>query len=144
MTKDLKRNGTVFHWLRDHRRKAILQTPFPAEWRQILVENVLHYTFLDDGEKHRLEQLVQVFIAEKKFEGCNGLEITDEIRVVIAAEACLLVLGLPHDLYRDLISVLVYPSTVVAPPPEAGVFTQSPLVERPPTAISGQAFLRAR
>ncbi len=132
----------MFHWLRDHRRKAILQTPFPAKWRQILVENVLHYTFLDDGEKHRLEQLVQVFIAEKKFEGCNGLEITDEIRVVIAAEACLLVLGLPHDLYRDLISVLVYPSTVVAPPPEAGVFTQSPLVERPPTVISGQAFLR--
>ena len=74
-----------------------------------------HYTFLDDGEKHHLEQLVQAFIVEKKFEDCNGLEITDEIRVVIAAEACLLVLGLPHDLHRDFISVLVNPSTVVRP-----------------------------
>ena len=132
----------MFHWLRDHRRKEILQQPFPADWRRILGENVVHYSFLDEEEKQHLEQLVQVFIAEKRFEGCNGLEITDEIRVIIAAEACMLVLGLPHDLYRELCTLLIYPSVVVTPPSQRGVFTQSPLVERPPTAISGQAFLR--
>jgi len=132
----------MFHWLSVHRRSAFLQTPFPAAWRQILAENVLHYSFLDDDEKNHLEQLVQVFIAEKKFEGCNGLEISDEIRVVVSAEACMLVLGLPHDLYRGLVSLLIYPSTVVIPPSKIGVFTQNPLIERPQTAIYGQAFLR--
>ena len=131
----------MFHWLRDHRRREILKEPFPVQWRQILVERFLHYSFLDDDEKKHLEQLIQVFLAEKRFEGCNGLEITTEIRVVISAEACMLVLGLPHDLYRGLIYILVYPSTVVVPPSRLGVFTQSPLIERPPAAISGQAFL---
>ena len=132
----------MFHWLRDHRRKKILKEPFPADFKGILVERFRHYSFLDEAEKNHLEQLVQVFIAEKRFEGCNGLEITDEIRVIISAEACMLLLGLHHDLYRELDSVLVYPSVVVTPPPSHGVFLQSPLVEKPPTPISGQAFLR--
>ena len=125
----------MFHWLRDHRRKEILKEPFPVKWREILEERVTHYSFLNSDEKIHLEQLVQVFIAEKNFEGCNGLEITDEIRVVISSEACLLILGLPHDLFRKLVTILVYPSKV-------GVFTQSPFLERPKTAISGQAFMQ--
>jgi len=132
----------MFHWLRDHRRKEILKEPFPVKWREILEERVTHYSFLNSDEKIHLEQLVQVFIAEKNFEGCNGLEITDEIRVVISSEACMLILGLPHDLFRKLVTILVYPSTVFAPPSKFGVFTQNPLLEQPKTAISGQAFMR--
>jgi Mlc titration factor MtfA (ptsG expression regulator) len=82
-----------------------------------------------------------VFIAEKHFEGCNGLEITDEIRVVISADACMLILGVPHDLFRKLETILVYPSTVVIPSSKVGVFTRSPLLERPDTPIFGQAFM---
>ncbi len=131
----------MFKWLEHHRRKEILKSPFPAEWRKILEDRVVHYSFLNSDEKKHLEQLVQVFIAEKKFEGCNGLEITDEIRVVISAEACMLILGLPHDLYRKLVSILVYPSTVFTPPPRAGLFvTQSMAVEPVQTPILGQAF----
>ena len=52
-----------------------------------------------------------MFIEEKSFEGCNGLEITVEIKVIIAAEVCLLILDLPHDLYRNLATILVYPTT---------------------------------
>ncbi len=131
-----------FNWLRGHHRQEILKTPFPPEWRQLLTKLVVHYSYLAAEEKTTLEQMVQVFVAEKNFEGCNGLEMTDEIRVVIAAEACLLILGLPHDLYRKLLSILIYPSTVVVPRAKEGVFTQSPLVERPELAISGQAFMR--
>ena len=108
----------------------------------ILAQKFLHYSFLDAKEKNYLEQLIQVFIAEKKFIGCNGLQITAEIRVVISAEACMLILGLPHDLYRDLLSLMVYPSTVVVPPEKVGVFTRYPFIERPETPIYGQAFLR--
>ncbi|MBW1645082.1 MAG: zinc-dependent peptidase [Deltaproteobacteria bacterium] len=131
----------MYHWLREYRRKKILAEPFPPEWRAILAAEVKHYSFLNAEEKHHLEQLLQVFVGEKKFIGCNGLEIVDEIRVVIAADACMLILGLPHDLYRRLATILVYPSTVVVPPPKAGVFTQSPLLERPAIPIAGQAFL---
>ncbi len=131
----------MFHWLKDHHRKKILQNPFPPAFREILRGNFRHYTFLDDEEKKCLEELVQVFLAEKRFEGCNGLEITDEIRVVIAAEACMLLLGIPqHDLYRGHDSILVYPSVVVTPPASRGVFLQGPLLEQPPLPISGQAF----
>ena len=132
----------MFHWLRDHRREKILQEPFPVQWQEILEEQVRHYSFLNLVEKERLQQLIQVFLGEKKFEGCNGLEIIDEIRVVIAAEACMLILGLPHDLYPGLITLLVYPSTVVVPPSKMGVFTQNPFIERSKTAIYGQAFHR--
>ncbi len=132
----------MFGWLKKHQRREILQTPFPAAWREILAEMVTHYSFLNVDEKSHLEQMVQVFIAEKRFEGCNELEITDEIRVVIAAEACILLVGLPHDLYRELMTILVYPSTVVTPPPQVGVFTQSPLLGQQRFAISGQAFKR--
>jgi len=132
----------VIHWLRNHRRKKILEQPFPHQWQTILKESVRHYSFLDRDEKLLLEQLVQVFIAEKNFEGCSGLTITDEIRVVIASEACMLVLGLDHDLYPDLVSILIYPSTVVVPPPRSGVFTQSPLVQQRDKAIYGQAMRR--
>ncbi len=132
----------MFNWLKKYRRREILKDPFPAEWREILEKRVLHYSFLNHDEKIHLEQLVQVFIAEKNFEGCNGLKITDEIKVVISAEACMLILGLPHDLYRKFITILVYPSTVFTPPPSIRGFTQSPLIEQPRTPILGQAFMR--
>lgn len=131
----------MFQWLADYRRKEILKQPFPDQWRSILEAGVAHYSFLNCDEKSHLEDLVQVFVAEKNFEGCNGLEVTEEIKVIIAAEACLLILGLPHDLFRKLLTILVYPSTVVAPPPKTGVFTGSPLIVESGTAISGQAFM---
>jgi Mlc titration factor MtfA (ptsG expression regulator) len=57
---------------------------------------------------------VQVFLAEKYFEGCGGLKMTDEIRVIIAAQACILLLHRPTDYYPGLKTILVYPSTYVA------------------------------
>jgi hypothetical protein len=54
--------------------------------------------------------LVQLFLTEKQFIGCDGLEITDEIRINIAAQACLLVLNRPGQLYPSLHTILVYPS----------------------------------
>ena len=89
----------MFNWFRKRSRKKILKTPFPESWRTILDERVAHYHYLDAKEQNQLEELIQFFIAEKNFEGCGGLEITDEIRVVIAGEASLLVLALPSFQY---------------------------------------------
>ncbi len=132
----------MFTWFRNRRRKKILQTPFPLEWREIVTRSVQHYSYLDEEEQQRLQQLIQVFIAEKQFEGCGGLEINDEIRVVIAAQACLLVLGLPPSQYLQLESVIVYPTTVSIPPSRQSVFSTGGMIVPDGQAILGQAFLR--
>jgi hypothetical protein len=55
--------------------------------------------------------LIKVFIAEKHFEGCGGMTVTDEIKVTIAAQACLLLLNIHHNYYERLVSILVYPES---------------------------------
>ena len=130
----------MFHWIVDHRRKKLTQTPFPSAWEDIIRRNVAHYCMLEDAERAHLRALIQVFIAEKDWEGCGGLELTDEIRVTISAQACLLLLGLPHNYYRNVESIIVYPSTVVPPQRKPGFFenTFAPVeLEHP---IIGQAL----
>ena len=133
---------TVWHWVRDHRRKALLGAPFPPAWRAILERNVIHVRRLLPPALEVLHALIQVFVAEKRWEGCAGLEITEEIRVTVAAQACLLVLGLPNDVYRHVDSILVYPSTVVVPERKLGFFEIPREVQRGPTAILGETHLR--
>ena len=105
----------MFATLRKWRRQRFGELPFPAAWLTILQERVPYYGLLSHDEQTELRKLVRVFLAEKKFEGCGGLEITDEIRVTIAAQACILLLNREHDYYAGLHSVLVYPSSYRAP-----------------------------
>ena len=101
----------LLHPFRDHRRQELAQQLFPAEWAEIIDRNVPCYRCLHPDERRRLEDVIKVFIAEKHFEGCAGLAITDEIKVTIAAQACLLLLNLHHDYYERLVSILVYPES---------------------------------
>jgi MtfA peptidase len=130
----------MFRWLSDYRRKKLAEAPFPPSWEEIVRRNVAHYCLLASEESNHLRRLIQVFIAEKKWEGCGGLELTDEIRVTISAQACLLLLGLPHEFYRNVLTILVYPSTVVPPERKLGHFETAlaPLEIAQP--IIGQAF----
>ena len=133
----------MFEWWRERRREKILEQPFPEEFEVFLTRNVGHYGRLDADEQKRLRELVQVFIAEKHWEGCGGLDLTDEMRVTIAAQACLLVLELPHRLYENVESIFVYPSAVVRPEQEAGVFVQPrQIVASGPLALFGEAHVR--
>ena len=91
------------------RDKWIRRRPFPAEWDAQLSARLAPYSSLTAEERSRLQQLIQLFLAKKRFYGCNGLEITDEIRVAIAAQACLLVLNQGWAVYPRLMSILVYP-----------------------------------
>jgi Mlc titration factor MtfA (ptsG expression regulator) len=132
----------MFDWFRERRRKKLTRAAFPSSWEEIIRRNVAHYCMLEDSERARLCALIQVFIAEKHWEGAGGLKLDDEIRVTISAQACLLILNLPHNYYRNVQSIIVYPSTVVPPQRKPGPFetgvTPVP-IEQP---ILGQAFLR--
>jgi Mlc titration factor MtfA (ptsG expression regulator) len=101
-------------WLRSRRRKKILAAPFPAAWEKFLKKNVPHFRFLSAAEQTRLRDELRVFIAEKNWEGCAGLEVTDEMRVTIAAQASLMTLGLSGEPFRNVLSVLIYPSGYAA------------------------------
>src|SRR5688572_17345329 len=115
----------MLRWLRERRRRRIQAQPFPPHWDRIIDDNVAIARRLTPAARAKLRELVQVFVAEKHWEGCGGLELTEEHQVTIAAQACLLVLGRSDDeLYRDVESILVYPSTVIAPPRRLGLFEQ--------------------
>ena len=94
------------------RRPARLPTdPIPQAWREIVERGIPIASRLTVPEQEKLVRLVQVFLRDKHIEGCAGLEITEEMKVTIAAHACVLLLNLDAGCYPGLRTVLVYPDT---------------------------------
>ena len=104
----------MFGFFRKRRRAGIRKGPFPREWLVVLKKNFSLYSQLPEEDQAELCGHIQVFIDEKNFEGCGGLQMDDEIRVTIAAQACLLLLRRETDYYPDLASILVYPKAYLA------------------------------
>jgi len=97
------------------KRKKLLATPFPPDWRRLVEASCPFFHRLVVGDQRELEGYVQIFLAEKQFEGCGGFNVTDEVRLCVAAHACLLLLHRPTDFYPRLRSVLVYPNMYFVP-----------------------------
>jgi Mlc titration factor MtfA (ptsG expression regulator) len=97
-------------WWVERRRARLRATPFPAPWRRILRQRVPQVRRLPRALQRELKRQILVFVAEKDFVGCGGFVIDDEVRVTIAAQACLLTLNQPRrDCYPSLRRILVYP-----------------------------------
>lgn len=90
-------------------RRRITARPFPSAWRAVLMRRMPLYRRLPPPLQAQLRRLVQVFLAEKTFIGCQGQRITDEVRVLVAAQAALLQLNRRTDHFATLRQVLVYP-----------------------------------
>ncbi len=105
----------MFGLFKKRHRATIASRPFPAAWAEIVARNVPYVATLDQSDAAELRTHIQVFLAEKHFEGCGGLELTEEIRVTVAAQACVLLLHRETDYYPRLESILVYPSTYLVP-----------------------------
>jgi Mlc titration factor MtfA (ptsG expression regulator) len=99
---------------KSRRRKKTAAQPFPEGWLTILDRNVPLYAHLSETDQEELKRHILIFLAEKRFEGCGGLQVTDEIRLTIAAHACMLLLHRKTDYYPGLNSILVYPRAYVA------------------------------
>jgi Mlc titration factor MtfA (ptsG expression regulator) len=97
----------------EYKRQQIAQQNFPVYWVSILEQNVYLYRNLAYNIRQELHKLILVFLKEKQFIGCGGLQITDEIKITIAAQACLLLLSKRSNYYSYLDSILVYPSIFV-------------------------------
>src|SRR5258708_10598440 len=124
-------------FLIERRRKDIRARPFPAAWREILRRRVPYFRLLPRALQRQLEGHIQVFIAEKTFTGCAGQEISDEVRVTIAAQACLLVLNRKTDYFPNLRQILVYPGAFIIERLRQGT---SGVLQEERHALSGESW----
>ena len=102
-------------WLRDRKRREITAEAFPDAWLSVLRRNVPQFAWLTTLEQARLQDDLRIFIAEKSWEGCRGLVLTDEMRVTVAGYAMLIALKQAHDYYPNVESILIYPASYVVP-----------------------------
>jgi Mlc titration factor MtfA (ptsG expression regulator) len=100
-------------WIPRWRLRRALAAPFPEEWAGLLEGNIQVYRQLPGPLRQQLRRLIKQFLHQVHFTGAGGLEITDEIRVTIAAEACMLILNRPTGVYPGLRYIIVYPTTFV-------------------------------
>ncbi|HLF41500.1 MAG TPA: zinc-dependent peptidase, partial [Acidimicrobiia bacterium] len=118
---------------RGRRRRAGL----PAGWERVTESTLAQWAGLDDSERARLVEFMDLLLRHKRWEAAAGFELTEGMRVLIAGHAAVLILGLDFDWYRDVQAIIVHPSTItftdVRPGPVQGVVTDSPML------ISGQA-----
>jgi MtfA peptidase len=129
-------------WRLARHRKRLRAQPFPAAWRRILRRRVPLVARLPTHLQLRLKRHIQVFIAEKPFIGCQGQAITDEVRVTIAAQACLLLLGHETpDFFPRLKEILVYPGAFVVDREQA---LGGGVVRDQRQALSGESWSQGR
>lgn len=102
------------------KRERLAAQPFPDGWVRMIERNVPHFQRLTEPDRRELHGHIHVFLAEKRFEGCGGLAVTDEIRLTIAAHACILLLHRQTDYYPLLVTVLVYPHAFLVQRYQAG------------------------
>jgi Mlc titration factor MtfA (ptsG expression regulator) len=93
------------------RRQRLMAEPMPSSWEKILRRRFPRFYQLPEDLQSRLVGIMHVFIEEKRFEACGGLDaITEEIRVTVAVQACFLLIGIrKHDFFPRLVSILIYP-----------------------------------
>jgi len=124
---------------------------FPASWVSTLERNFLHYRWLPEEDLRELFGHILVFLHEKKFFGGGGFEVTEEVKVTVAAYACLLLLHRETDYFPRMRTVVVYPTEYLAPYTEEdpiGVVVEGYQVrsgeawQRGPVVLSWEAVLR--
>ncbi|HNR98409.1 MAG TPA: zinc-dependent peptidase [Planctomycetota bacterium] len=98
---------------RERRRAALRAAAFPKKWERILAGTTPLYRRIPPELKRELHGHVHVFLAEKKFVGCRGQAIDDEVRLTIAAQACALLLNRPPRYYPTLREIFVHPTSYV-------------------------------
>lgn len=127
---------------RSREERAALAQPFPEEWRTRLRYRWPTFATLDDDERAALETLTKQFMARVRFESAQGFTVTDEMRMLVAAQASLLLIGLDPptlDLYSRLTSVILHPRTVVV---KGTHHVGDHLASDTDRALSGQAHHR--
>ena len=113
MTLGMRIGRRALHFVQWTRPVKLLSDPVPESWADIVRTRVPLTSKLEPEDFSRLLKLVQVFLKKKRIEGAGGLEVTEDMAVTIAAQACLLLLWRNFGVYPALRSVIVYPGAVI-------------------------------
>jgi Mlc titration factor MtfA (ptsG expression regulator) len=125
-------------FLKRRRHETARARPLSEDERAIASRAVHLWRYLDDDDRRELEGDVQIFLAEKAFEGAQGLVVTAEMRLTIAAQACLLLLHRDTDVYAELETVILYPHPYVA----TATHREGPVVVTGPEVRLGESWTR--
>ncbi|MBY0269166.1 MAG: zinc-dependent peptidase [Burkholderiales bacterium] len=107
-----------------------------AMWMRV-VSRFSFLRMLPAEDQRRLRELTALFLDRKPVSGAGGLELTREMQLIIAAQACLLVLNLDLDLYDDWVEVIVYPDEFVA---DHEYMDEDGVMHRVRAPLSGEAW----
>jgi len=124
---------------RKRKRARLRETPLTNEQWAMIDRRVPLVRKMSEEDRRQLGGIIQILLHEKRYEGCGGLEITDEIRVVIAAQAAILLLNRETRYYPTLKSILVYPDRYFAPTKQR--MPDGTIVEGPQVRL-GESWLR--
>lgn len=105
----------LFSWLRTRRRRKLLAEPFPIRWTGIIERNVGHFAILPSPLQDHLREATRILLTEKNWLGRGGHFINEEMRVTIAAQAALLLLGDTRNYFRSTREVVVFPTEFRTP-----------------------------
>ena len=100
----------IVYWRRRQRRARLLAAPLSSAHRAIVENRIPLIQKLPEELRPRFEGLVNRFLNEVKFHGAEGLEITDDMRVTIAAQACFLIVNKPNRWFKSLRAIHLYPA----------------------------------
>ena len=117
----------MLRWWRKRKRTRILAEPFPDEWLEAIERDVALWRAVPEASRPRLLDDARLFIAERYWEPCGGIELTPSMCAVIAVQACVLTLGRSVDAFDHVRSILVYPTAYRAPDvweDESGIVTE--------------------
>ncbi len=109
----------------------------PESWHDVVTTRMALWAQLDDDEQASVQETARWLLGSKHWEAARGFSLTDEVRVLIAAQAALLVLGLGQDQYRIVSAIIVHPTTVTTTGERAGPTAGT--VSDDPMPILGQA-----
>ena len=115
----------LYTYYKRQKLQKILQKPMPLEYIKILGK-IPFYNKLDRIEKEHIHISILTFINTKEFVGVD-MEVTDEMKLVVAFHACFLLLHVAFkSCYENLVTILIYSHTMVAKQMSAngGVFTK--------------------
>jgi len=107
---------------RSRQRKELAASAFPERWRKVLEQRWSLYRLLPAELQRQVQQQIQVMMADTEFYGCNGLEVTEEMRLLVLAQASLLYGNVVQDRLSDFPHVLLYPDAFINDSPRVNEF----------------------
>ena len=118
-------------------QRALARRAIPDALWELTLLRLPFLARLDDADRAELRRLCSLFLDRKQFHGVGGLEVTDDMALLIAAQACLPVLRLGLDYYAGFVGIVVHPDEVVA---QRSVMDEDGIVHEYEENLTGEAM----